>query len=73
MLNENFNKFNNDNDYAPQNPGQHQYSSTLIKRICSPMLSLASTQWKTRHKQHEKQLYGEGNETIRNIYEIFHF
>ncbi|CAI5438313.1 unnamed protein product [Caenorhabditis angaria] len=51
----------------------NQYSSTLIKRICSPMLSLASTQWKTRHKQHEKQLYGEGNETIRNIYEIFHF
>ncbi|CAI5438723.1 unnamed protein product [Caenorhabditis angaria] len=50
----------------------NQYLSTQIKRICSPMLSLASTQWKSRHKQHEKQLYGEGNKTVRNIYEIFH-
>ncbi|CAI5445212.1 unnamed protein product [Caenorhabditis angaria] len=48
-----------------------QLSSTLIKRICSPMLSLASTRWKSRHKQQEKLLHGEGNKTIRNIYPIF--
>ncbi|CAI5442365.1 unnamed protein product [Caenorhabditis angaria] len=49
----------------------NQLSSTLIKRICSPMLSLANTRWKSGHIRYEKQLHCEGNKTIRNIYEIF--